>query len=359
MGKDRSRVLGALVGYLVLVITSTFVMDWFVMRGGGMLMGGAGKIGIDLRSVTVCAEVGPCVSISFSGIPSRGMFPTIAFVTFWGTMLVSLLVAYQAGTRIVSGVANESLARIATFGGLAMVAAAGATGFLFAPELGSAEAELLGVSVERTWAPTLLILAHIVGIVAMQWSISQETLDDDGAYKPLASALPEARVVAPAQAPRSSTGDGVPEVAAERPPTGPVPTMPERLRKQLRYTTLSAEITRAGIDARREDGSSLLVMWRDVVGVVARRLPPEHEGATFIDVVSTAGATLRILPWTRLTGELVSGGGDARARALVALVATSCPTVKLDARTAAFVDNGEAAQLPDLDKLAAHDARLA
>jgi len=367
MGKDRSRVLGALIAYLVLVIASTFVMDWFVMRGGGMVMGGAGKIGIDLRSVTVCADAGPCVSISFSGIPSRGMFPTIAFVTFWGTMLVSLLVAYQAGTRILSGFANESLGRIGTFGALAMACAAGAAGFLFGPELGAAEA--LGVSVERTWAPALLILAHVVGIVTMQWASSQETLDGDADERPIEPALPAARLVprtqdirpiASAPSPERRSGDGVPEVAAERPATGPVPTMPERLRKQLHYTTLSAEVTRAGIDARREDGSLLLVLWRDVVGVVARRLPPEHEGATFVDLVSTAGSTLRILPWTRLTGDLVPGtGGDDRARAVVALVVASCPAVKLDARTQAFVDGGQAAQLPDLDTLAAHDARLA
>jgi len=135
--------------------------------------------------------------------------------------------------------------------------------------------------------------------------------------------------------------------------------MPEHLRKKVSYTALSAEITRAGIDARREDGALLLVMWRDVVGVVARRLPPEHDGVTFIDIVSIAGATLRILPWTRITGDLVHGTGDERARSLVIFVEASCPTVKLDARTQAFSEKGEAAQLPDLAKLAAHDARLA
>ena len=348
-----------MIAYLVLVIASTFVMDWFVMRGGGMLMGGAATIGIDLRSVTVCADAGPCISISFSGIPNRGMFPTIAFATFWGTMLVSLVVAYQAGTRVISGFANESLSRTGTFGALAMACAAGAAGFLFAPELGSAQVEALGVSVERTWAPTLLILAHIVGIVTMRWSIAEETLDSGADYQPSVPALPEARVFPRTQDIKGRSGDGVPEVAVERPPTGPVPTMPEQLRKQLHYTTLSAEVTRAGVDARREDGSLLLVLWRDVVGVVARRLPPEYEGATFVDLVSTAGSTLRILPWTRLTGDLLSGTGDDRARAVVTLVVASCPTVKLDARTQAFVDGGEAAQLPDLETLAAHDARLA
>jgi len=51
-------------------------------------------------------------------------------------------------------------------------------------------------------------------------------------------------------------------------------------------------MTRGGIDARREDGSSVLVIWRDIVGAVARRLPNDYQAVTFVDVISTAGATL-------------------------------------------------------------------
>jgi hypothetical protein len=365
MERDRSRVLAGLIAYLILVVASTFVMDWFVMTGGGMLMGAAGTIGIDLRSVTLCADAGPCVSVSFSSIPNKGLFPLIATSTFWGTIFVSLGVVYQAGTRIISGHANDTIGKMATFGAIAMIAAAGATGFLFAPELGSAQSELTGLTVERTWAPALLILAGVVGIVTLYWAVSHETLDTEADYTPVVP-LPAARVIPQTQdirpvgtssaAERKDTG---PEVTTERPPAGPVATTPDHLRKKIRYATLAAEVTCAGIDARREDGSLLLVLWGDVVGVVARRLPAELDGATFVDVVSTAGATLRILPWTRITGELVPGAGDDRARALVALVVASCPAITLDARTQAFSDKGEAAQLPDLAKLAQHDERLA
>jgi len=363
MGRDRSRVLAALVAYLVLVVASTFVMDWFVMTNGGEIMGSvAGSIGIDLRGVTVCADAGPCVTVTFSGIPNRGMFPKFAFITFWGTMLVSLLVAYQAGTRIISGYANESLSRKGILVALGMAAIAGATGYLFGLS-GSEAGEALGIHIYRTWAPALLILAHVVGVVTLHWAASQETVEDVD-YKPV---LPVARVVPQTQdirpigiAARPATGDGVPEAAAtERPATGPMPRMPELLRKKIKYVALSAEVTRAGIDARREDGSSLLVLWRDVVGIVVRRLPPEHQGATFADVVSTAGATLRLMPWTRTTGDRVTGVGDDRVRSLIDAVVASCPAIKLDARTQAFRDKGEAAQLPDLAKLAQHDERLA
>ena len=85
------------------------------------------------------------------------------------------------------------------------------------------------------------------------------------------------------------------------------------------------------------------------------------KASTFVDLVSNAGATLRILPWTRLTGERLEGEpGDERARNLVKLIVAHCPAAKLDRATRAFVDDGQpAAQLPDRAMLAEHDARLA
>jgi len=63
--------------------------------------------------------------------------------------------------------------------------------------------------------------------------------------------------------------------------------VPEHLRKRLSYVALTAELTGGGIDARREDGTSRLVLWRDVVGVVVRRMPPVFDNALFVDIVST------------------------------------------------------------------------
>jgi hypothetical protein len=40
-------------------------------------------------------------------------------------------------------------------------------------------------------------------------------------------------------------------------------------------------------------------------------------------------------------------------------VVARCPTARLDPATRQFLDSGEPAQLPDLDTLRAHDARLA
>jgi hypothetical protein len=156
---------------------------------------------------------------------------------------------------------------------------------------------------------------------------------------------------------RTTTDPSFPTIS--RTMSGPLPPIPEHLRNRLQYVALTAEMTGGGIDARREDGISRLVLWRDVVGVVARRMPPIYDGAAFVDIVSTAGSTLRIVSWTRLTGDLVEADADARPRAVVEHVVARCPTARLDPATRQFLDSGEPAQLPDLDTLRAHDARLA
>jgi hypothetical protein len=168
---------------------------------------------------------------------------------------------------------------------------------------------------------------------------------------------------------RGTPGSGVPAARTKTPGSvaqiGPLPepevVPPSALANKLRYATLTATISHVGIDARREDGFTRTVMWPDVVGIVARRLPPEepYEGATFIDIVSTAGATLRILSWTRLAGDRIEGEGTERARAFVQLAAARYPGAKLDAATRTFLgSHGQAAQLPDEPTLAAHDKRL-
>lgn len=158
---------------------------------------------------------------------------------------------------------------------------------------------------------------------------------------------------------RSKTPGTMQQIAA---PDAPPVVVPDALANKLRYTTLTANISHVGIDARREDGFARVVMWPDVVGIVARRLPAAspYEGVTFIDLVSSAGATLRILPWTQLTGDAITGDGVERARSLCQLVAARCRGAKLDPATRTFIgSHGQAAQLPDEETLAAHDKRLA
>jgi hypothetical protein len=163
----------------------------------------------------------------------------------------------------------------------------------------------------------------------------------------------------PVAAVRAPTGPVTAVPAASRAKTGPIVAAPPHLRLRLSYVAITAELTAGGIDARREDGLSRLVLWRDVVGVVARRMPPVYDGLVFIDVVSSAGSTLRIVPWTRLAGAPIASEADARPRSIVEHVALRCPGARLDPATRQFLETGTAAQLPDLETLRAHDERLA
>jgi len=139
------------------------------------------------------------------------------------------------------------------------------------------------------------------------------------------------------------------------------PDKPAALRGKLRFAVNLATLTSLGITAQREDGTSKHVGWDDIVGIIARRLPAEtpYEGTTFVDLVSTAGSTLRILPWTRLDGAPVHGAGEERARTFVQLIAARCLEARLDSWTKVFADGaGHAAQLPSAHTLAAHDDKL-
>jgi hypothetical protein len=142
-----------------------------------------------------------------------------------------------------------------------------------------------------------------------------------------------------------------------------LPKLDPAPRPKLSFATTTVAVSTEGIDATCETGGTKVVAWADVVGVVARRLPPEppYGGETFVDLVSTAGSTLRILPWTVLTGDPLHGGDGPieRARAFVQLVASRCPDAKLDGATRTFLGSrGNAAQLPDAAVLAQHDERL-
>jgi hypothetical protein len=339
MDRDRWRVLGFTLVYAVLVVVSGFALDWYVLSSGG-----GGQVTLDLRDATACGD-GQCSSVALGRVPGLGPYVYGAWMTFWGTLMQTLLVVFQMLTRILSGFAHPRLSRMGVINGMVLAACAAATGFILGPEAGPL-GDVPAVSFDRTLAPVLMIVAHVAGIFALHHAAHEATHDDVGVYKPVVLARPG-----------TAPGAGTPAGAA--PPGAPL-RCPAHLEQRLRYVVPSAELTRAGIDARREDGSSLLVLWRDVVGVIARRLPAELDGETFVDLVSTAGSTLRVLPWTRLTGEPLVGAGDARARALVTFIAAHCPEARIDPATRAFVDSdAPAEQLAGVPELAVYDARLA
>jgi hypothetical protein len=356
MDRDRARVLLLFTVFLGLIVASLFIQDWFIASTP------AGTMSIDLRHAQMCATDGGCMSFSLGELRA-GFYGTLGFSTFYGSIIFALLVSYQAITRIASGFANSSLSKIGYFAGLGLCGSAGAAAYLFNPQVTGVQAEMMSMSVDRTLAPLVFFLAMFVGIAVLYYAMNQAS-DDVGEYKPLAPIAPPTATALPAR-PKTPTA---PPVVAQKHPSqppasafgsGPTSVLPEHLRKKMKYVAVTAEITRAGVEARREDGSSKLVMWRDVVGLVARRMPAENDGITFLDVVSTAGSTLRVLPWTRVTGESCDGEGDAWMRALLGKLVGYCGSAALDPATRRFKNGELAAQLPDTAKLSAHDAKLA
>ncbi len=294
MGEDRTRVVVLAVVAIALMLVSAFGLDWYSIEGA--------KSGLGLGE-------------------SNGLFGDTAL---WSALVFALVVAIEL-VFVLTG-AEVPLKRVRWGYGVGMTAllCALAIAYVMPPELKNAV-------VHRTWAPVLMMLGVVAGIAVGYYATGGGRDDFAGEYKP----------VVIAKAP------GVVEKRVTPPGVKPL--------FKVAYGAMTAQLTRAGIEARLENGAEHLVMWRDMIGIVVRRMPAEYDGLTFIDLVSTAGATLRLVPWTRFTGEPVDAAPHALAKQLVAW----CTRATLDPATRQFLDGGEAAQLPDLAMLAAHDAKLA
>lgn len=393
MGRDQIRVLACAAGAVALIVAGSLVMDWYRIAVTAAPV--AASVGIDLRNVNICHAHG-CVSTSVSMLP--GMFPTLASLTLWSSIGLAVVVAFQAAARTLTGAAQDSFSKIGYMVAMGAMALTVSTAYLFGPDDHGpvdALAAQVGELLPRTWGPLTLLVGQLLGFAALYLAVHAEANDAAAAYVPVSvPALPRTRTstgmpplegsgtsvgrprsgtiplplatararretgtMDAAMAPTLATGSAPDLRDRLRSPT--LPVMPGHLKNRLQYLAVTAELTAGGIDARREDGSARLVLWRDVVGVVVRRAPPDFDGTTFIDIVSTAGSTLRIAPWTRLTGDPIAGAGDARPRGILDRVVAHCPAAMLDPATKQFLETGEAAQLPDLQTMTAHDERLA
>jgi hypothetical protein len=352
MSKHQTRLLLCAGVALGLILVSALGMAWFTLRIEGLKVAGMSVDGarVDLRSISMCENGGACVLLPFSKID--GLYPTMSTVTFWSSLVLAIIVAVQAGSRILRGVAGEGITRIGYIAGALCFLAAAMAGFMFAPET-HAIGEL-GVHVSRSWTPVMMLAGVVIALYTLRLAVAEELAPREPAIPVATVRVAASPAPPPAEPPRKRAPSSIPfgvEVVAN-----------QALQGKLRYVAAIVDVSRAGIDARREDGVAKLVLWTDVVGVIARRLPPEapYDSETFVDVVSSAGSTLRIVAWTRWNGELLADEGEDRARAIVQLVASRCPQARLDPATRTFVDgHGHAAQLPDLATLGVHDEQLA
>jgi len=365
MRRDGLQALALSIASIAMILASTLAMDWFVARIGGAA--DVSKITFDLREARACADAGPCAVVPVAMI-KRNFYPPLAAMTFWGSLVFAVLVLYQIGSKLLGGYANESLAKGAyAFGSLLVLSSVGA-GYFFGPDLGPASMMGLDIDVVRGWGPSTMLLGLLLGMGAMY--AMREGSADEVEYKPIdpipvATARQRAATAPPAERAKiPTTPPPARQTPAPRPKkitSAPMAAIPDQFKGKIQFAMVTGEITVAGIDGRREDGHSVLVMWRDVVGLVVRRLPQELDGHPFVDIVSQAGMTLRILPWSRLTGEPVDGDAESRARAFLQLVRPRCTDAKLDKATQGFLDDAtkKPAQLPSMEMLAKHDQALA
>lgn len=379
MTREGLRVLVPAIASIILIAAAALALEWFVVNINGAM--DLSRITLDLREAHACTSAGDCASVPMSMIKGSA-YPTLATISFWGGLGFALLVLYQAGTRVLgAATTSESVINAGHgLGSLVILTTVGA-GYLFNPDLEPMQNAIMGIDFDRGWGPLAMLVGLCAGQVALYFM-----KDPLGGEAPV---IPIAKQVSPAvqQAPRpTATGtrvplpldtppEGSPTVKPQRAQTRPpyigrtqTPTTPpamkalaEVYKNKIKFAMVTGDVTMGGIDARREDGGGVLVVWRDVVGLVVRRLPPELDGHPFIDIVSTAGMTLRVLPWSKLTGEHFEGEGDQRVRSFMQVVTKRCTDARIDRATQSFLDDDtkRPAQLTSLDLLSKHDTALA
>src|SRR5664279_1603586 len=233
-------------------------MTWFQMHlevAGDVAIGQAAsllssaKVQIGLESATACMPDGSCSTLALSNFD--GLYPTIATFTFWVSLLYGAVVAYQAVARVLTGQAGEALSRVGYFLVILALCGAVASGFMFAPETDANDVST--VIVHRTWAPGLMILGYIAGVIALVICATEE---DDVPRTSASMSIPIKRMVisepivplakssvvtAPKIELELEAEPGpppAPPVVITRPPSvAPAAGAPAALRRKLRYAT--------------------------------------------------------------------------------------------------------------------------
>ena len=155
-------VLALLSGYVVLVLTSVFIMDWFYMEYPF-----GGRQSVDLWAATMCDSPAGCVSAPLERA-GFGSFRPFAVITLWFTALSSSALFVRTGaflfgvrvSRRVSTVASVLLG-VGAVCVLAMV-------FAWPPP------HPLGAAVRPSLAPFVLVAAQVIGLLAIGLEIREQ-----------------------------------------------------------------------------------------------------------------------------------------------------------------------------------------
>jgi hypothetical protein len=135
-------------------------------------------------------------------------------------------------------------------------------------------------------------------------------------------------------------------------------------RTALRFVVDRGSIGADGLTVRTVDGEDRSVGWAELAVVVVRRLPPDppFSKLLLIDLATTTGPPIRLLPSSRLDWRQLPGGAATTARdnvrALIGLVKSRNPAVTVEAASEGFVDSGaEPSIFGSMRQFAEYDAR--
>ncbi|MBL8623465.1 MAG: hypothetical protein JNK64_19295 [Myxococcales bacterium] len=329
------------------------VLDWVVID---IDLGLSAHVGP--RSIELCSP-GGCVDGRHAGKPFAAL-PTAVFLLGLVTALGLIGVAVARVTHTELG----PIATAVTWASVATAVAAVLAILYLAPD----SFGQLGAGFPLT------LVGAVVGIGAGV-TPTLGAFEGGRSRAPIRStAVVAAPAAAPPARPAATPYDLAAGAPAAPPPGKPLsktarpnpvgPAAVDATRDALRFVVQDGAITADGLAVRVARGGERTIAWRDLVEVVARRMPPDppYEKTTFVDLVVADGPPLRLVPTSRLDYAALPGGQAPNTkenwRNLVALARQHNPAIAIEADSADFFAGGrDAPMFPALKKFVEWDRR--
>jgi hypothetical protein len=153
------------------------------------------------------------------------------------------------------------------------------------------------------------------------------------------------------------------KVSAARGATTAEPSTRSASRDVFRFAAPKCELSPVGLRVVSLDGTVRETQWSDLVGLFARRLPPEppFDGKVLIDVVLRHDQPIRIAPSTLMNfAELPGRAAPSRLenlRRLLQHIDERCPNLSIDPGTRTFMESQQAPlAFRSLSEFAEYDA---
>ena len=341
---ERKRLAAYAVAMAGLVLA--LVVHWWTLEA----MGATAEIG--LREVTICfgdlCTTGP--------LPADGQFAAVAKITH--VVILADLVALAAlsvltllGAPIADRLAKPAGALSAALGLLIVLCF-----FTIDAPMGQA---ITGIRFGLLGALSAVVAGSSAAMIDLEHPDGPPI--ETSVLAAAREATPAPRV-ATAPAPKATLDYQRQIDAASRSGLGPASV--DVGRTALRFVVDRGTITPEGLVVRTVDGDDRTVAWSELAVVVVRRLPPDppFSKLLLIDLATTSGPPIRLLPSSRLDWRQLPGGAAAtardNARKLIALVRSENSSVIVETASQEFVDSGaEPSIFGSMRQFAEYDAR--